>query len=122
MKNFISATILSFLIVALSGSLSAQEKKGSYRSRDQRIYYSKNLLIDSAKAEQVLAIQESYKKAVSTIVADSSLSETGRRAKIQSIIVDKNKKLRGLLTREQQQKLIPTTERDIRDNPKQNNK
>lgn len=121
MKISICLTMLLFFLTALNQKLSAQEKNEINRSKEQRIYYSKNLLIDSAKAEQVLAIQGSYKKGVSLVIADSSLSETGRHAKIQLLIRDKNRKLRSLLTPEQQQKIIPTTERDVRDNPKQNN-
>ncbi|NII83712.1 MULTISPECIES: hypothetical protein [unclassified Pedobacter] len=112
MKKMIFITLLLAAFIGIGQKGSAQEKKETNQKREQRNYYRTTLQVDSAKAEQVAQIQETYKKALAVVVADSSLTEGGRRSKIQLLIVEKNRKLRGLLNPSQQQKVIPTTERE----------
>ncbi|MNL75091.1 hypothetical protein D3C87_2008390 [compost metagenome] len=57
-------------------------------------------------------VQSNYKMALRAIMADTSLKVEGRRAKVKALIDGKNQQLRGLLTPAQQEKIIPTTERE----------
>ena len=110
MKKTIFITLLAIIIIGLNQNSFAQSKEDTHR-RDQRNHYRKTLLIDSNKAELVLKIQTDYKKAISTLDTDSSLTDAGRRAKIELLINEKNIRLKRILTPLQQSKLIPTTER-----------
>lgn len=88
-----------------------QESTEVLKRNQQRNYYRKSLSLDSAKAEQVSRIQYSYKQELQTIIADTSLNEKSRRARIQVAIEIKNQHLQQLLNPAQQAKIIPTTER-----------
>ena len=98
---------------ALSGKSFAQTAKEVDQKREQRNYFRRTLQLDSVKAEQVVQIQADYKKGLAIIVADSGLTDAGRRAKIDFLINEKNRKLKGMLNIQQQQKAIPTSEREI---------
>ena len=76
----------------------------------QRNFYRKTLQVDSAKAEQVAQVQDNYKQALKAIIADTSLNETARRARIEVAIAGKNQRLKQLLNPAQQARIIPTTE------------
>ena len=76
----------------------------------QRNFYRKTLQVDSAKAEQVGQVQDNYKQALKAIIADTSLNETARRARIEAAIAGKNQRLKQLLNPAQQARIIPTTE------------
>jgi len=110
MKKNIFITLLAIIIIGLSQNSFAQSKEDTQR-RDQRNHYRKTLQIDSSKAELVLKIQTDYKKGISALEADSSLTDSGRRTKIELLIREKNRRLKGILNSAQQSKLIPTTER-----------
>ncbi|TKC60163.1 hypothetical protein FBD94_14715 [Pedobacter hiemivivus] len=81
------------------------------RQKQERNYYRKGLGVDSVKAAQVTQVQGSYKAALNIIIADTSLNEAARRARISALMEVKNQKLRGLLSPAQQEKIIPGTER-----------
>lgn len=112
----------SFLFLMLTGMVFnsyGQEQKNqkqdasiaAQRQKQERNYYRKSLGVDSVKAAQVAQVQNSYKAALNLIVADTSLNEAARRAKIGALMEVKNQKLKGLLSPAQQEKIIPTTER-----------
>lgn len=81
------------------------------RQKQERNFYRKTLQVDSLKANQVSQVQDAYKAGLKAIIADTSLNEAARRAKINALMEAKNQKLRGLLSPAQQEKIIPTTER-----------
>ena len=104
--------LLLSAMVAGAQTKPSQTQSEVAQKRGQVNFYRKSLAVDSAKAEQVAQVQESYKKALGLVVADTALNEEGRRAKIGQLIVEKNRRLRLLLNVSQQQKLIPSTERE----------
>lgn len=109
MKTRLYLTVLLFAGLGLNSN--AQEKNVQKEKQQQRNFYRRTLQVDSAKAEQVALVQRNYKAALHTIIADTSLREEGRRAKIKALIDGKNQRLQGLLSPAQQEKMIPTTER-----------
>lgn len=68
------------------------------------------LNVDSAKADQIDAIQAAYKTSLGRVFS-SGLSEDRKRRAMDSLARVKNTKLANILTPEQQMKFIPTTER-----------
>lgn len=82
------------------------------RQKQQRNFYRKTLQVDSVKAEHVSQVQDSYKASLKLVMADTSLNEAARRAKIGALMEAKNQKLRALLSPAQQEKIIPSTERE----------
>ena len=54
---------------------------------------------------------DEYKSAAKKIIDDSSLNEGTKKIKFDALIDDKNKKLGQILTEQQLNKIIPTTER-----------
>ncbi|TKC60289.1 hypothetical protein FBD94_15400 [Pedobacter hiemivivus] len=91
------------------------EKKESVdvqRQKQQRNYYRKTLQLDSLKAQQVAEIQDSYKAALKLVVSDTGLNIVAKRARISTLIDSKNLKLQKVLSPEQLDKVIPTTERE----------
>lgn len=79
----------------------------------QRNFYRKTLQVDSVKAEQVSRVQDSYKVALKLVIADTSLNEAAKRVKIKALMDNKNQQLRRMLTPAQQEKIIPSTEREV---------
>lgn len=124
MKLSIYTFALLLMMTGLTITTSAQEtaKKPLTEAQKQRLqqrsFYRRSLQVDSAKADQVAQVQDTYKANLKAVMADTSLSVEGRRAKIKALIDGKNQQLKGLLTPAQQEKMIPTTER-IPSKPKQ---
>lgn len=112
MKTAIFAFFIFASLLALGERVSAQEKKEIPQRLEQRNYYRKTLQLDSVKAEQVAQVQADYKKSLAIVAGDSALTDKGRRAKIDLLIAEKNRRLKTILTPSQQQKVIPTTERE----------
>lgn len=120
MKFRIYIGLLLLVVTSFSLNSKAQESIKEHpiqveltkQKRDHRNFYRTSLKIDSAKAEQVLQVQETYKSNLKAISADSSLNIDNRRAKIKQLIDAKNQNLQRLLTPAQLEKLIPTTERE----------
>lgn len=80
------------------------------RQKQQYNYYRKTLQLDSVQADKVARIQDSYKASMHRLDADTTLSPEVRRLQIKQLMDVKNQQLRGLLTPDQQRKLIPVTE------------
>ncbi|MES2063581.1 MAG: hypothetical protein V4456_16760 [Bacteroidota bacterium] len=74
-------------------------------------YLSRYLKTDTATARQVNDIQESYKRSARLVIANATLNEQQRRAAIDALIDEKNRKLEKLLPPLKRGKVIPTTER-----------
>ena len=119
MKRFLTILALITLTVTVSYS---QQRPDSLRKAQQRnpendkqkmqAFYKRSLKVDSAKAEQVSKIMESYKAGMNALQADPSLTYEARRTRIKALMEEKNKKLKAILTPEQQVRIIPGTERD----------
>jgi hypothetical protein len=86
---------------------------GQEQKKQQQNFYRRTLGVDSLKAEKVSNIQESYKIELKTLIADTSLNEVAKQAKINVLVEQKNKQLRTLLSPAQQEKIIPSTERKL---------
>lgn len=106
-------SLLLFGIVTMCTNGYAQQKPSNQQKQkqEQRNFYRKTLQVDSVKADQVSQVQDNYKQEMKAIVADTSLNETARRARIQAVIEGKNQRLKQLLNPAQQEKIIPATER-----------
>jgi hypothetical protein len=109
MKTYIF--LISLLIAStLSVSNSYAQQQDSLKQKQVK-YFSRILTVSQDTAKQVTTIMYTYKEGVKKVVADAALIEEVKRAKIDSLIEEKNKKLELLLTPAQQAKIIPTTER-----------
>jgi hypothetical protein len=112
------------IIAVLTGSCFeaySQQKPDSLKlrqARQQHTFYRKALQVDSAKAQRVSQIQDSYKAGMNRLMADTGLNEAGRRAKVKVLMDAKNQQLRLILSPAQQAKIIPTTEREQASPPK----
>ena len=109
MKTYIFLISLLFVSV-LSFSNSFAQQQDSLKQKQIK-FYSKTLTTSRDTATLVTNIMSTYKANAKKIIADPTLSEEARRAKIDELIADKNKKLALLLSPAQQEKIIPTTER-----------
>jgi hypothetical protein len=73
-------------------------------------FYGNRLKLDTGKAAQVMAIQETYKTGLKQLVARNPSEQQYRQA-VAALMAEKNRQLAQLLTPEQQAMIIPTTER-----------
>jgi len=95
-------------------SLNKAQKVLTPRDENQRRnnYYRRSLNIDSAKADQVVKIYDYYKAGMKALEGQNfSLEE--RRVRVESLMEEKNEKLRAMLTPAQQEKIIPPNEREL---------
>lgn len=100
-----------FLILSYSYGYS-QDKLSKSLKIKQSEFYRSSLQVDSAKADKVGQIQASYKAGMNQAIADTSLNDAAKRARIKALMDAKNQQLRLLLSPAQQAKMIPTTERE----------
>jgi hypothetical protein len=107
--NLYIGTLL--VITCFSLNSYGQQKEG--QKQQQRNFYRKTLQVDSVKAEQIAEAQDTYKESLKAVMTDTTLNEGAKRQKIKILMENKNQKLKRLLNVEQQQKLIPTTERTV---------
>lgn len=112
MERKIYFGILMTLCVASTAMSSfGQQRTELQKKRDQHLFYRRTLQVDSVKAAQVAKVQDDYKLALKTVLADSAQTQLVKRERIKALIDAKNQKLKQLLTPAQQEKIIPTTER-----------
>lgn len=119
MKKRTYNTLFILLLAGMTFNSYGQEQKLQkpgvsmelQRQKQERNFYRKTLQVDSVKATQVSQVQATYKTALKTVIADTSLNEAAKRARISTLMETKNQQLRNLLSPAQQQKIIPTTER-----------
>jgi len=109
MKTYIFLIALFFVSI-LSYSNSYAQQQDSLKQKQIK-FYSRVLSSSQDTARQVATIMDTYKEGVKKVVADATLTEEVRRAKIDGLIEEKNKKFALLLSPAQQAKIIPTTER-----------
>jgi len=119
-KEIYLKVLLIIMMIGFTKVGYAQELNGKKQTaltemqqkKSQQNFYRKTLQIDSVKAMQVLQIQKNYKTSLNSIMADTSLTEAAKRSRVNLLMGVKNQKLRTLLNEAQQQKIIPTTERE----------
>lgn len=104
-------TLLILILTCFAFSSFGQQRPELQNKKNQNLFYRRSLQVDSAKAAEVVKIQDEYKAALKAIVADSAQSMPVKRERIKVLIEGKNQKLKLLLTPAQQEKMIPTTER-----------
>ena len=105
MKNI----IITSLVIMLSITL-AFAQTDSLKSQ-QNSYLSKQLNITDALATQVEGIMAAYKTNAGKLAENKKLDPTEMRAKIDALIEEKNSKLKKILTEEQLNKFLPTSEK-----------
>lgn len=85
---------------------------GSEKIQPEQISYYKQILnIDTVKALDIARIQGYYKTAINKLIAEQNISDLERANKAEALMIEKNRQLKLLLSIEQQEKIIPTTER-----------
>ncbi|TKC60169.1 hypothetical protein FBD94_14745 [Pedobacter hiemivivus] len=104
-------TLIITISIILIGSNSGKAQAQDTIPQKEISHFSKWLNIDDIKAEKVSRIQSAYKSAIKKLVADTVLTEEEKHLKVVGLISEKNRQLENLLDKNQQQKIIPTTER-----------
>lgn len=112
-KKIYLKILLTVFISGLALSGYGQDSDLKKQKQQLRTHYRQTLQVDSAKAERVAQIQESYKTSMKLAMADSSLNDHTRRAKYQALMEEKNIQLRKFLSPAQQEKIIPHAERAV---------
>ncbi|PWG81611.1 hypothetical protein [Pararcticibacter amylolyticus] len=113
-------------------TLQAQSRPDSIRARQRVLnvsdqkrgqfnHYRRTLKVDSAKAEQVNKVQSEYKESMKALEEEKGISQEARIARIKALIAERNRKLESFLSPEQQEKIIPPTERETGKEVKKNN-
>jgi hypothetical protein len=105
----LSCTLL-IISATLLGNLAYCQKADSEKQA-QIEYIAKDLSISNEKAGQVVLILDQYKAKAKSIINDKALPEAERRVKFDLAIDEKNISLTKLLTLQQLQKIIPSTEK-----------
>jgi archaellum component FlaF (FlaF/FlaG flagellin family) len=105
--SFLKVIILGILFTAANAK--AQNVDSIKQKRTQ--WVSQKLHVDEIKAGQVAVINDNYKQSVKNVISDGGLSEKQKRSKIDVLIAEKNRQLNAILTREQLNKIVPTSER-----------
>ncbi len=105
---------LTSAILIIAAALFIQKAHGQQADslKQARIkYMSKDLAVTETKAQQIVFILDEYKENAKLVINDKSLNRDALRVKLDVLIDEKNMKLKKILTEEQSNKLIPTTER-----------
>jgi len=91
----ISLTVL--VITASLFSTQAYSQKADSLKQEKIKYISKDLSLPEGKAAEVVLILDQYKDAAKKVINDKSLGEDARRAKLETLIDDKNSKLSKII-------------------------
>ncbi len=116
MKKILQVLIITVAFL-LANNVSKAQQPTVMNTRQMHAYYKTLLNTDSVKAEQVLTIMLTYKTSLKQVVANQSLNEESKISQMKALIAEKNKQLGGILTTQQLEKIIPTTERVATSNP-----
>lgn len=103
---------LAFLVIAatLFGTHAYSQQADSLKQARIK-YISKDLTVTDSTAEKVIVILDQYKEAAKQLINDKNLTEDIRRVKFDMLIDEKNNKLQKILTEQQLQKMVPSSER-----------
>jgi len=63
--------------------------------------------VDSVKSEQVSAIELNYQTGLHGVIVDTTITEEQRLASIKLLMLERNKKMKDILTTAQMSKLVP---------------
>ena len=74
-------------------------------------YLSKSLSVSQSKAQQVVSILGEYKDNAKKVISNKNLTQDALRVKLNRLIDDKNSSLEKILTEQQLQKIVPSTEK-----------
>ena len=105
----LSLTFLSILTILLCNNAYSQQADSLKQAKIK--YISKDLSVTDSKAEEVVLIMDQYKADAKKLINDKNLTEDARRMKFDGLIDEKNSKLKKVLTEQQLEKMVPTTER-----------
>lgn len=108
MKKAILLTTIIFCTVLLANTTYGQ-KADSVKIRQTK-FFKTELGIPEKIAQQVLSIITNYKTEAQKAIDNKNLNERQIRDQISQLVDEKNAKLNKILTPEQLQKLMPTTE------------
>jgi hypothetical protein len=98
-------------VFVLSSGTVLGQSADSVSKQKQVQYYKSKLSLNETKASQVNVIHDQYKASLKEITNNPNLPEEEKRKAAEKIIAEKNKKLEGLLTAEQLDVVVSTTER-----------
>ena len=98
------------IIIVICVSKSYGQQTDSTR-RKSIAYLGQYLKTDTGTARRVSDAQESYKKGARQVMDNRALTEQQKRTAIDGLIDEKNRKLEQLLSPQQRDMIIPTTER-----------
>ncbi len=114
MKNY---TFAIMLLVSTVFAKQAYSQETDSLKQVRIKYIGKDLAITDQKAQQVVLILDQYKENAKIAIGDKSLTPEELTVKMDQLIDEKNMKLKKILTEEQSNKLIPTTERNRTEAP-----
>jgi formyltetrahydrofolate hydrolase len=98
-----------FLAAILFSTKSYSQEPDSTKQAHVK-FFTRELGVTGDKAELIVNIMADYKKNAKVLVANTTLSDDAKKAKIAELVTEKNSKLQKVLTKEQLQKLIPNSE------------
>ncbi|WP_276359155.1 hypothetical protein [Daejeonella sp. H1SJ63] len=102
--------LISFILTILFNAHAYSQQADSLKQAHIK-YISKSLAVPEGIAQQVAFILDQYKEKAKASINDKSLTGDSLRVKLDQLIDDKNSKLKKILTEQQLQKIVPTTER-----------
>lgn len=74
-------------------------------------YLSKDLSLSESSATQVVTIMDTYKESAKKVISNKALTPADKKVRLDKLIDEKNKQLSTLLTEQQFNKVVPTSER-----------
>lgn len=74
-------------------------------------YLSKDLSLSQTSAVQVVTIMDKYKQSAKIVISDKASTPADKKVRLDKLIDEKNKQLSPLLTEQQFNKVVPTSER-----------
>lgn len=114
MKNYSITLIVLSILFSLNSH--AQEPDSTKQTKIK--YLSKDLGLNLTTSEKVVAVMDSYKNDAKTIFNDPQMKDAEKRLKIDQLISKKNESLKQMLTKEQFNKFVPTSEIKISEKKK----
>ncbi|WP_419801434.1 hypothetical protein [Mucilaginibacter sp.] len=107
-KNF---TYSFILVIAFLFSAQVYSQQLDSSKKAQVKYLSKDLSLSETSAAQVVTIMDKYKQSAKIVISDKALTPEDKKARLDKLIEEKNKQLFPLLSEQQFNKIVPTSER-----------
>lgn len=112
MKPITITMLLTTVALFNAVNIYGQQRADSLKKKPGYEFYRVTLQVDSVTAGKVAQIQGNYKLGMTNLSAEVGLTDQFRRIRIRELVEAKNQQLRLLLSPAQQEKIIPTTERE----------